>query len=165
MFTLTNITITIVVLSVAGLIGAVLFLAVTGAVPFLTGRLKSLLGATSNIAIVKSVSEHQPTKWVTFFLDLHVMVALAPVGIYYCLWSVSDLSIFFVLYMLFSAYFASIMIRLMLVISPIACVLAGIGVSETMLTFSHILTMPNQDDDSSAQSLKGQCHCQTTNSS
>lgn len=61
-------------------------------------------------------------------------------------WSVSDTNLFLVLYMLFSGYFASIMIRLMLVISPIACVLAGIGVSETLLTFSHILTMPASGD-------------------
>eukprot|EP00474_Spongospora_subterranea_P008975 CRZ09433.1 hypothetical protein [Spongospora subterranea] len=134
-----------VAISIVGVIG----LALTGTVPFLTGRLKSLMGATTNIAIVKSVSEHQPTKWLTFFLDLHMMVALVPAGIYYVFWSVSDTNLFLILYMLFSAYFASIMIRLMLVISPIVCVLAGIGVSETLLTFCHILTMPSSLSDSS----------------
>ena len=33
------------------------------------------------------------------------------------------------------------MIRLMLVLTPVICVLAGIGASETMLTFSHVVTM------------------------
>lgn len=84
--------------------------AISGQIPFLTGRLWALLGATSNIAIVKSVSEHQPSPWTTFFFDLHCLVFLVPVGIYFCFHNLSDANMFIVLYVLFASYFSSIMV-------------------------------------------------------
>ena len=80
------------------LVVVVVLLATTGFVPFLTGRLKTLLGATSNIAIIKSVSEHQPSPWTTFFFDLHCIVFLVPVGLYYCFSELNDANTFVILY-------------------------------------------------------------------
>ena len=62
--------------SVFILLGSILFLAVTGFIPALTGRLWRLLGATSNIAIVKSVSEHQPSAWTVFFFAIILYMKL-----------------------------------------------------------------------------------------
>lgn len=123
-------------LSLLAVVAGLVLLAATGAVPFLTGRFKSLLGSTSNIAIVKSVSEHQPTAWGTFFLDLHVCALFAVPGMYFCLESLTDENLFIMLYLLFSSYFSSIMVRLILVISPAVSITAGIGFSETLLTFT-----------------------------
>jgi dolichyl-diphosphooligosaccharide--protein glycosyltransferase len=78
------------------LVGILIVLAVSGQIPFLTGRLYSLLGATTNIAIVKSVSEHQPSPWTTFFFDLHALVFLTPVGLYFCFQSLTDANLFMV---------------------------------------------------------------------
>jgi hypothetical protein len=36
------------------------------------------------------------------------------------------------------------MVRLMLVISPVVCVIGGIGLSETLLTFSHVSLLPER---------------------
>lgn len=123
-------------LAVLGAMGLLVFLAISGQVPFLTGRLYSLLGATSNIAIVKSVSEHQPSPWTTFFFDLHALVWIAPVGMYYCFMNLTDANAFVILYCLFASYFASIMVRLVLVLTPVVCVLAGIGASVTLDAFA-----------------------------
>jgi dolichyl-diphosphooligosaccharide---protein glycosyltransferase len=128
----------------AGSILALLLLAVSGTVPFLTGRLYSLLGATTNIAIVKSVSEHQPSPWTTFFFDLHCIVFLVPVGMYYCFAQMNDANLFAVIYVLFASYFAGIMVRLVLVLTPGACVLAGIGASVTMQNFADVLASPSE---------------------
>lgn len=125
------------------ILSLVLFLALTGQVPFLTGRLYSLLGATSNLAIVKSVSEHQPSPWTTFFFDLHFLVFLVPVGIYLCFTQLNDVNLFIVIYVLFASYFSSIMVRLVLVLAPGMCVLAGIAASHTMKTFFDIINSPN----------------------
>lgn len=128
----------------AGSLMALLLLAVSGTVPFLTGRLYSLLGATTNIAIVKSVSEHQPSPWTTFFFDLHCIVFLVPVGMYYCFAHLNDANLFAVIYVLFASYFAGIMVRLVLVLTPGACVLAGIGASVTMQNFADVLASPSE---------------------
>ena len=122
------------------LVVVVVLLGVTGFVPFLTGRLKTLLGATSNIAIIKSVSEHQPSPWTTFFFDLHCIVFLVPVGLYYCFSELNDANTFVILYVLFASYFSSIMVRLVLVLTPGACVAAAIGASVTMQNYFDVIT-------------------------
>lgn len=107
-----------------------------GYFPRLTGRLLSLLGSTSNIAIIKSVSEHQPTPWGSFFFDLNIVVLAVPAGLYFCFSRLTDANLFIILYVLFISYFSGIMIRLILVFTPAACVLAGIAVSETLLSLA-----------------------------
>jgi len=122
-----------------GFVGLLVLAAASGRLPFFTARLLSLLGATSNIAIVKSVSEHQPSSWTTFFFDLHCIVFLVPVGMYFCFKHLSDANLFVVLYACFAAYFSAIMVRLVLVLTPAACVLAGIGAHVILSTFSDVL--------------------------
>lgn len=56
-----------------------------------------------------------------------------PVGFYFSLKKdVTYGKLFVSLYGLLSSYFACVMVRLMLVIAPAACVLAAIGISEIM---------------------------------
>lgn len=56
-----------------------------------------------------------------------------PVGFYYCLnHKVTYGKLFVGIYGVLSTYFSCVMIRLMLVIAPAACVLAAIGVSEIL---------------------------------
>lgn len=51
------------------------------------------------------------------------MSLLVPVGFYHCLREISDGTLFLVLYGATAMYFAGIMVRLVLVLSPIACIL------------------------------------------
>lgn len=56
-----------------------------------------------------------------------------PVGFYYCLnHQVTYGKLFLGLYGVLSTYFSCVMIRLMLVVAPAACVLAAIGISEIL---------------------------------
>jgi dolichyl-diphosphooligosaccharide---protein glycosyltransferase len=60
-----------------------------------------------------------------------------PVGFYYCLnHKVTYGKLFLGLYGVLSTYFSCVMIRLMLVIAPAACVLAAIGISEILRKMS-----------------------------
>lgn len=60
-----------------------------------------------------------------------------PVGLYYTLkHNVTYGKLFVGIYGVLATYFSCVMIRLMLVLAPAACVLAGIGVSEIMLKLS-----------------------------
>lgn len=53
-----------------------------------------------------SVSEHQPTTWSSYFFDLHGLVFLAPLGLYFAFKKLSDGSIFLITYALTSIYFS-----------------------------------------------------------
>ncbi|XP_067937940.1 dolichyl-diphosphooligosaccharide--protein glycosyltransferase subunit STT3A-like [Watersipora subatra] len=48
---------------------------------------------------------------------------------YFCFSKLTDANIFIIVYGLTSIYFPGVMVRLMLVLAPVMCILAGIGVS------------------------------------
>ncbi|KAI6244192.1 Dolichyl-diphosphooligosaccharide--protein glycotransferase [Aphelenchoides fujianensis] len=103
-----------------------------------TGRLYSLFDtgyAKIHIPIIASVSEHQPTTWGSYFFDLQLLVFTFPVGLYYCFTKLTDLNIFIITYAVTSIYFSGVMVRLMLVLSPVMCVLGGIAVSEFLSNY------------------------------
>jgi len=107
----------------------------TGYISPWTGRFYTLLDPTyakEHIPIIASVSEHQPTTWASFFFDLHILVILMPAGMYFCFKGLTDANIFIVTYGITSVYFAGVMVRLMLVLAPVACVLSAIAVSSTL---------------------------------
>ena len=58
-----------------------------------SGRSLTLLDptyASKYIPIIASVSEHQPTTWTSFFFDLHILVPLAPVGLFVMFTNITD---------------------------------------------------------------------------
>jgi dolichyl-diphosphooligosaccharide--protein glycosyltransferase len=117
------------------------------------GRSLTLLDPTyaaKNIPIIASVSEHQPTSWSNYIMDLHVLPFFVPAGLYYCFkrWSVngwvrgivsffrkSDAAFFLGVYGVLAVYFSGVMIRLLLVLAPAAACLAAVGMSSLISTF------------------------------
>jgi len=111
----------------------------TGYISPWTGRFYSFLDPTyakNHIPIIASVSEHQPTTWASFFFDLHILTFLFPAGLYFCFAELNDANIFIIIYGVTSIYFAGVMVRLMLVLAPVACVLSGIAISKTLRTYA-----------------------------
>eukprot|EP00397_Hematodinium_sp_SG-2012_P011506 GEMP01011646.1.p1 GENE.GEMP01011646.1~~GEMP01011646.1.p1 ORF type:complete len:753 (+),score=114.41 GEMP01011646.1:24-2282(+) len=97
-----------------------------------SGRSLTLLDptyASKYVPIIASVSEHQPTTWVNFFMDLYILPMLMPLGFYVCFSKLSDGLLFLGIYGVLSVYFASIMVRLLLVLAPAAACLSGVGSS------------------------------------
>ncbi|KAL9267907.1 Dolichyl-diphosphooligosaccharide--protein glycosyltransferase subunit STT3A-like protein [Drosera capensis] len=104
-----------------------------------SGRSLSLLDptyASKYIPIIASVSEHQPPTWPSYFMDINVLAFLVPAGIIACFFPLSDASSFVILYIVTSVYFSGVMVRLMLVLAPAACILSGIALSESFAVFT-----------------------------
>ncbi|KAJ0524045.1 putative dolichyl-diphosphooligosaccharide--protein glycotransferase [Helianthus annuus] len=104
-----------------------------------SGRSLSLLDptyASKYIPIIASVSEHQPPTWPSYFMDLNVLAFLVPAGIIACFSPLSDASSFVILYLVMSVYFSGVMVRLMLVLAPAACIMSGIALSEAFDVFT-----------------------------
>ncbi|KOX77010.1 Dolichyl-diphosphooligosaccharide--protein glycosyltransferase subunit STT3B [Melipona quadrifasciata] len=103
-----------------------------------SGRFYSLWDtgyAKIHIPIIASVSEHQPTTWFSFFFDLHILVTTFPVGLWYCIKRINDERVFVILYAISAVYFAGVMVRLMLTLTPVVCMLAGIAFSDLLELF------------------------------
>ena len=120
--------------AVAGLVFlSVIVLTQLGYIAPWSGRFYSLWDtgyAKIHIPIIASVSEHQPTTWFSFFFDLHILVAIYPVGLWQCIKHINDERVFIALYAITASYFAGVMVRLMLTLTPVVCVLSAIAISE-----------------------------------
>lgn len=100
-----------------------------------SGRFYSLWDtgyAKIHIPIIASVSEHQPTAWPAFFFDLNLLIWLFPAGVYLCFQNLADEHVFIIVYALSGSYFAGVMVRLMLTLTPVVCVAAAIAMSSVL---------------------------------
>lgn len=140
------------ILAIAGIVfSGVVVLTYAGYVAPWSGRFYSLWDtgyAKIHIPIIASVSEHQPTTWFSFFFDLHLLVSTFPVGLWYCIKHVNDERVFIILYAITASYFAGVMVRLMLTLTPVVCVLSAIAFSEC---FSYCLKDEDGDGDKSSK--------------
>lgn len=113
-----------------------------------SGRFYSLWDtsyAKIHIPIIASVSEHQPTAWPAFFFDLNMLIWLFPAGVYLCFQKLEDQHVFVIVYAVFGSYFAGVMVRLMLTLTPIVCVAAAIAMSQLLDTYL-VASSPDADE-------------------
>uniref|UniRef100_A0A452T1B4 Dolichyl-diphosphooligosaccharide--protein glycosyltransferase subunit STT3B n=1 Tax=Ursus maritimus TaxID=29073 RepID=A0A452T1B4_URSMA len=108
-----------------------LFYLILNNINFLNARYAKI-----HIPIIASVSEHQPTTWVSFFFDLHILVCTFPAGLWFCIKNINDERVFVALYAISAVYFAGVMVRLMLTLTPVVCMLSAIAFSNV---FEHYL--------------------------
>lgn len=121
-----------------------------------SGRFYSLWDtgyAKIHIPIIASVSEHQPTTWFSFFFDLHILVCTFPVGLWYTIKRINDERVFVILYAISAVYFAGVMVRLMLTLTPVVCILSGVAFSGLLDVFLKEDNLPEklQSDDTDEQ--------------
>jgi len=94
--------------------------------------LQHLRSLSASVPIIASVSEHQPTAWPAFYFDLEMLIFFFPAGVFWCFRELRDEHLFIIIYAVLSAYFAGVMVRLMLVITPIVCVTGAIAFSRLL---------------------------------
>ncbi|KAH8701078.1 putative oligosaccharyl transferase subunit [Talaromyces proteolyticus] len=145
---LTSLILLVFGVSFLGLVG----LTVSGVIAPWSGRFYSLWDtgyAKIHIPIIASVSEHQPTAWPAFFFDLNFLIWLFPAGVYMCFRELRDEHVFVVIYAVLSSYFAGVMVRLMLTLTPIVCVAAALILSYVLDTYL-LIKRPEPPKDASA---------------
>lgn len=115
-----------------------MFLTMKGWIAPWTGRFYSLWDtsyAKIHIPIIASVSEHQPTAWPAFFMDLNFLIFIFPVGVVLCFRDLRDEHVFVIIYAVVASYFAGVMVRLMLTLTPVVCISAAIAISTLLDTY------------------------------
>lgn len=125
-------------------VGALSLLTALGWIAPWTGRFYSLWDtnyAKIHIPIIASVSEHQPTAWPAFFFDTNLLIWLFPAGVYFCFQELKDEHVFVIIYGVLCSYFAGVMVRLMLTLTPIICVSAAIALSTLFDVYLNIVDL------------------------
>lgn len=103
------------------------------------------------VPIIASVSEHQPTAWPSFYFDLEMLIFFFPAGVFWCFKELRDEQIFVIIYAVLSAYFAGVMVRLLLVITPVACVSAAIAFSKLLEAYIDPVIPESEKEASESQ--------------
>ena len=128
-------------------VGALVLLTASGVIAPWSGRFYSLFDtgyAKIHIPIIASVSEHQPTAWPAFFFDLNLLIWLFPAGVYLCFQTLKDEHVFVVIYAVLASYFAGVMVRLMLTLTPVVCIAAALALSNILDTYL-VAESPSKD--------------------
>ena len=136
--------------------GGLVLLTVSGTIAPWSGRFYSLWDtgyAKIHIPIIASVSEHQPTAWPTFFFDLNLLIWAFPAGVYLCFRNLKDEQVFVVIYAVLASYFAGVMVRLMLTLTPVVCVAAAMAISNILDSF--LAPSPPEETSSANGSANG----------
>ncbi|POY70124.1 hypothetical protein BMF94_6898 [Rhodotorula taiwanensis] len=136
-------------LGVALAVGGLWFMTRSGKIAPWTGRFYSLWDtgyARIHLPLVSSVSEHQPTAWPSFFFDLNMLIYLFPAGVYMCFRELRDEHVFVIIYSVLASYFAGVMVRLMLTLTPVVCVAGAVAASSLYETYLDP-SLPDDGDD------------------
>ncbi|KZT07345.1 glycosyltransferase family 66 protein [Laetiporus sulphureus 93-53] len=143
-----------------GILGALAIIGLTykGWIAPWTGRFYSLWDtgyAKKYIPIIASVSEHQPTAWPSFFMDLQLLIFLFPAGVILCFRELRDEHVFVIIYAVVASYFAGVMVRLMLTLTPVVCVSAAVAFSSLLDTYLDPTEPDAVEDDDDGDSVSG----------
>ncbi|KAH0836799.1 glycosyltransferase family 66 protein [Lanmaoa asiatica] len=94
--------------------------------------MSNLIGTSPSLPLFPNTS---PQQWPSFFMDLHFLIFLFPAGVVLCFRSLRDEHVFVIIYAVMASYFAGVMVRLMLTLTPVVCVAAAIALSSLLDTY------------------------------
>jgi len=92
------------------------------------------------LPIVLSVAENQVSTWSALFSDFGLALLLVPLGLYVFLQRGTAAGLFVTIFTIFSTYFASSMVRLVLIASPAVALTAGQGLESIFSSLGHTLS-------------------------
>ncbi|MHA2407311.1 MAG: STT3 domain-containing protein [Candidatus Ranarchaeia archaeon] len=86
--------------------------------------------------IISSVGEHLSTPWGYYFFNLHALIVFVPVGLYFLFRKTTEVNMALILLTVTIVYFSGSMIRIILIMAPIACLVGAIGIVSLLQPFA-----------------------------
>jgi dolichyl-diphosphooligosaccharide--protein glycosyltransferase len=128
------------------LIAALVFLWWSGSIKALGTKFLAVLSPFTRFesTIFESVAEHRPSAWGTFYYNWGIGVFFLIAGIFFAVMSATDAGIFMVIFGITSVYFASSMIRITIMISPVMSLLWALAIVRLMKPFILFLKEPSE---------------------
>ena len=80
-------------------------------------------------------------------MDLQFLIFVFPAGVILCFRELRDEHLFVIIYSVMASYFAGVMVRLMLTLTPVVCVASAIALSTLLDTYVDPTRPPAQDED------------------
>ncbi len=123
----------------AGII-AVIVLYFTGAIDPIADKFLRTIFPTlaESLPLIESVAENHTSAWGTLFFNIYIMTFLLPVGFYFCIKKPNEKTVFLLMLGLTGIYFGGSMVRLSLILTPAAALVAGYTIDEILRPFALI---------------------------
>ncbi len=129
----------IILAALASIIGILSYLFSEGQISLITGKFLAVLNPVDRPPLIESVSEHIPLTWGQLFFNFDILVFLMPVGIYFAFRRLRNDDIFLIIFSITAIYFSGSMVRLLLILAPIACLLSAFALTSVLKPFSRVI--------------------------
>ena len=142
---------------VAVIIAAFLVLSYLGYIKGLQGKYESVLNPFARLfsPVVSSVQEQRPAAWGSIYYDLGIGILFVPVGFYFAAQNPTNRNIYLILFGLTGIYFASTMVRLLLILAPALCLLWALALTRVLKPF---VTLVREKPISFGKKMRIQTH-------
>jgi len=133
-----------VALLLALLIGGFAVLWQLGYMRTIAGKFFSVINplAREESPLIESVAEHRISAWGSIYYELGIGIVFFVVGFYFLLKNLNNRNLFILLFGITSLYFASSMVRLLVLLAPAFAILASVGIMGVLKPFVALLKEP-----------------------
>ncbi|NHJ46947.1 MAG: hypothetical protein FK733_04085 [Asgard group archaeon] len=123
----------------AGIIGVIVLYSLNRISPIAAKFIRTIIPTLKeSIPLIESVAENLTSSWANLFFNIYIMVFLLPLGFYFCIKKPNEKTVFLLLLGLTGVYFGASMVRLALIVTPAAAVVAGYTLDEVLRPFALI---------------------------
>ncbi len=115
--------------------------AVTGALGGLAGKFITVIDPfiRASSPLIDSVAEQRISAWGNLYIELGISILFFLIGLYFTLRNPTNRNIFLLLFAVTSLYFATSMVRLLVLFAPAFAIIAGIGLMGIIKPFFTLL--------------------------
>lgn len=122
-----------------GIVGFIVLYALKEITPIAAKFIRTIIPTLKeSIPLIDSVAENLTSSWANMFFNIYIMVFLLPLGFYFCIKKPNEKTVFLLLMGLTGVYFGASMVRLALIVTPAAAVVAGYTLDEVLRPFALI---------------------------
>jgi dolichyl-diphosphooligosaccharide--protein glycosyltransferase len=132
---------TLALASLVAIVGGFVALWATGLMGGITGKFVTVLDPfiRASSPLVDSVAEQRISAWGNLYLEFGIAILFFLLGLYFVLKNPTNRNIFMLLFVVTALYFASSMIRLLVLFAPVFAIIAGIGIISLLKPFFTLL--------------------------
>jgi dolichyl-diphosphooligosaccharide--protein glycosyltransferase len=131
-------------LFLVALVGSSIVLWILGYMEALGGKFMSVIDPfiRAGSPLIESVAEHRISAWGSIYYEFGITILFFLVGLFFVLRNLNDKNLFLLIFGLTALYFASSMVRLLVLLAPAFGLLASIGILGVLKPFSTLLREP-----------------------
>ncbi|MCW4047453.1 MAG: glycosyltransferase family 39 protein [Candidatus Bathyarchaeota archaeon] len=132
---------TLTAASFAVIIGGFALLWIFGDISNIAGKFISVIDpfARASAPLIESVAEHRISSWGNIYFDLGISILFFIAGLYFTVRNPTNRNVFLLIFSLTSLYFASSMVRLLVIFAPAFSLLVAVGVLGILKPFYTLL--------------------------